>query len=163
MLAPTSPLAPLLLIVKAGMSAVSFYARNVIRSLLGFLFCSLTLWLILVLWLIFVFLSSLSAGFVVVFFGDMILCCALLVCTLFFGSFYFLSPNSTHRMNPMAVILSIGAFLGCCFNVPSNCLDASRILLTGVSSGIVMAWCLNLTVSEISSAPVYCRMPLNVC
>ena len=49
MLAPTSTLAPLLLIFKAGMSAVSFYARNVIRSLLGFLFCSLTLWLILVL------------------------------------------------------------------------------------------------------------------
>ena len=92
----------------------------------------------------------------------MIFCCALLVCTLFFGSFSFLSPNGTSHVNSMVVVLSIGAFFGCRFNVSSNCLDASRILSAGVSCGIVMAWYLNLTVSYIRSDPVDYSMPLNV-
>ena len=79
-----------------------------------------------------------------------------------FWQFFFLSPNSTSRDNSMAVNYSIGTFFGCCFIASSNCLSASIIILAGLSCGIVMAWCLNLTVYGIHSAPVDCRTPFNV-
>ena len=141
---------------------IPFFARNAMWSLLGFLFCDLTLWLILGMWLIDVSSSSSFASLVVAFVGATISWCSLLICTLLGGGGgSFLLPSSTSCSNSTSVIWSIGAFVGCCYNASSNCLDASRIMLAGASCGVAMAWCLNLTVPDICSAPVDFRMPLN--
>ena len=77
-------------------------------------------------------------------------------------SFSGLSPSKTWRSSLMACSSSMGASFGCFRIASSNCLVASMMRSVGVSSGIAMAWCLNLTVSDNCSAPVDGRIPLKV-
>ena len=67
----------------------NFFVRNVMRSLLSFLLCALTIWIFLGLWLIFVSSSSSFAGLVVTVDGATIFCCAFWFARCFLGVFLF--------------------------------------------------------------------------
>ena len=162
MLSPLNPLVIfLLLIVRYGMADVSCDTKNAIRS---FYICfAITLLILLaplfldgcfysssfVMWAVFFCIDSLVAfsgtvcvgliGSLVSSFGTTSFCFVFLVCTLLGGSFYFLSPNNTSCSNSMAVNFSIGALFGCFLISSSPCMTASRIILAGVSFGMVMS------------------------
>ena len=89
-------------------------------------------------------------------------CSARAFCTLFFGGSPWCSPSSTWRSNVMAVISPIGAVAGCCWIASLSCFVASRMQSAGVSCETAIALCWKRTVSEIRSAPVEARIPLNV-
>ena len=78
------------------------------------------------------------AVFLATFSGAAYFCFALLVCTELGGSFSFFSPNSTSSNNSIAFNFSIRALFVCCLIASSNCLAASRILLTGVIYGMAI-------------------------
>ena len=185
MLSPLNPLVIfLLLIVRYGMADVSCDTKNAIRSF--YICCAITLLILLaplfldgyfysssfVMWAVFFCIDLLVAfsgtvcvgliGSLVSSSGTISFCFVFLICTLLGGSFSFLSPNNTSHSNSMAVNSSIEALFGCFLIASYNCLASSRILSDGVGCGMAMVYCLKSTVSDILSAPVYGRMPLNV-
>ena len=92
---------------------------------------------------------------------DCIVCFDFMCWMLLGGRGYFFSPRIISCNNSIEVISSIGAFFGWCLIAAYNCFAASRILYAGVNCGMAMAWCLNLTVSEILSLPVYVKIHRN--